>query len=111
VTTATTATTTRTDMTTAHTILQQLGGSRFIAMTGARSFVGSQTGLTFKLPARFARGGINVVRIALDPSDTYTVEFGKLWGLDYRTIKTLDGVYAEDLQDIFTDATGLDTHL
>jgi hypothetical protein len=30
-----------TDMTVARTILDQLGGARFVAMTGAREFVGS----------------------------------------------------------------------
>jgi hypothetical protein len=34
--------------------------------------------LTFRLPANFANGGINYVRISLEPSDTYTVRFARL---------------------------------
>jgi hypothetical protein len=43
-----------TDMTVARTILDQLGGARFVAMTGAREFVGSADSLTFKVSTRSA---------------------------------------------------------
>ena len=38
-----------TDITVARSILDQLGGARFVAMTGAREFVGSADSLTFKI--------------------------------------------------------------
>ena len=57
----------------ANTILQQLGGNRFIVMTGAKQFVAIEQGLMFMLPARLAKLGINKVRVELDASDTYTM--------------------------------------
>lgn len=58
-----------TDMTGAKTILAQLGGRRFIAMTGASQFGGTADpiSLKFTLPGRT----ISKVVITLDPSDTY----------------------------------------
>jgi len=38
-----------TDMTVSQTMLSQLGGNRFIAMTGSKNFVGSDDALSFKL--------------------------------------------------------------
>ena len=95
----------------AKTILQQLGGSRFTAMTGAKSLMAHADGLSFRLPSRFARDGINYVKITLTPADTYDVEFGKVWGRQYRVVHVSEGDYAEDLRRIFTTWTGLDTSL
>ena len=94
---------------TANTILAQLGGKRFVVMTGAKNFVGSADSLGFSLPARFAKGGINKVRVTLTPDDLYTVEFFKLRGVDIRVIAQVEGIYADQLQSAFTEATGLDT--
>ncbi len=56
-------------------ILRQLGGNRFIVMTGAKSFSyfdeNGECGLTFRLPSNFAMKGINLVKIKLDFTDTY----------------------------------------
>jgi hypothetical protein len=95
----------------AKTILAQLGGGRFTAMTGAKNLMAHADGLSFRLPSRFAKDGINYVKVTLTPMDTYTVEFGKVWGRQYRVIADRDDVYAEDLQRVFTDATGLDTNM
>ena len=102
------------DLQVANTILAQLGGRRFIAMTGARDFIGGDNFITFSLPAGFAKEGINKIRITLDWTDTYIVEALKVLPgheLKFDTIKKLDYVYADDLEDIFTSVTGLDTHL
>jgi hypothetical protein len=96
-------------MAVAETILQQLGGKRFIVMTGARSFVGSDHALMFALPS--CKNGINKVRITLDPSDTYTVEFFRIRGMKSELIKSLSDVYFDQLQEVFTDETGLFTTL
>lgn len=95
----------------ANTILAQLGGNRFTVMTGARSYVGSADTLSFKLPNRFANDGINGVRITLDASDTYTVDFYKIRGIKMTTVKSVSGVYADQLRALFTRVTGLDTSL
>jgi len=99
----------------AQTILSQLGGNKFLAMTGARDLVTGASALRFKLPARFAKDGINFVSITLTPADLYDVRFGKMAGpskcFEVTEKASFTGVYSDQLQSIFTLATGLDTHL
>lgn len=104
------------DLAIAKTILEQLGGRRFTVMTGAKNFLGSEEekSLSFTLPRNFAKDGINRVKITLDPTDTYTVEFGKITyrhPYKYAVVETVPGVYDTNLQSVFTKVTGLDTHL
>jgi hypothetical protein len=96
------------DLTVANTILHQLGGRRFIAMTGARALVGGAHDLTFRLPQRFAAKGIVLVRIALTPRDTYTVAFFSRSG---RVISEHEDVYCDALVELFERETGLATRL
>ena len=96
----------------AQTILQQLGGGRFIAMTGCRDFVARQdSALSFRLPRKTNR--ITHVQIALTPMDTYTMDF-MCWNsrsLELEPRMSYDGVYCDQLARIFTEATGLHTRL
>ncbi len=95
----------------AQTILQQLGGKRFTVMTGAKSF-GFSTNergnprLSFKIGQNAKK--ISFVSITLNEMDLYDIEF---MNSKCNTVKTVEGVYCENLQEVFTDATGLDTHL
>lgn len=82
----------------ANTILAQLGGNRFIVMTGAKQFVAIEQGLMFTLPARLAKLGINKVRVELAASDTYTIE-----------VLQESGVYCDQLEQTFEDLTGVYT--
>lgn len=100
-----------TDMTVSKTILAQLGGNKFIAMTGAKNFVGGNDSLAFSIPGTMTKNKSNKVRIVLDPSDTYTMTFYKIRGIDFKEVDSVSGVYAEDLQRIFAAKTGLDTRL
>ena len=94
----------------AETILAQLGGRRFLVMTGAKASSDRNT-LILKLP-RGARNSIKAVVITLEPSDTYSMRFVKqARDGTVTTVRQLDQVYAEDLQRIFTDVTGLETSL
>lgn len=97
----------------ANEILAQLGGNRFLAMTGAKDLVGGEDYLAFRLPARFAKGGINKVKITLTDADLYKVESFKMkrHGLDVVTIAEDDGIYCDRLAETFTAQTGLDTRL
>lgn len=101
-------TTTQTDMTIATEIKRQLGDARFAMMTGAHTFVGGERFLLFALK-RGAKDGINKVRITLDPSDTYTVEFFRIRGVNVTTVSKVSDVYCDQLQAVFTRATGLYT--
>lgn len=99
------------DLHVARVILDQLGGSRFIAMTGANSFAGGADYLMFRLPRKFAKNGINKVKISLHWTDTYIVEAMRLGPLACEIIESTESVYAEDLQGVLTSMTGLDTSL
>lgn len=99
----------------AQTILAQLGGNRFITMTGAKYLVAIDHGIQFQLPSRFALHGINYVKVELAPSDTYTITFGKVFKVggmpEYKEHSVESLVYATELRSTFTRVTGLDTHL
>jgi hypothetical protein len=98
-------------MNTANTILAQLGGNKFLAMTGAKHLMTGGNDLTFKLPSRFAKDGINCVRVTLNGMDLYDVEFMKIRGAKVSEVASVEMVYADQLAGIFTAKTGLDTAL
>jgi len=101
----------------AMTIRAQLGGQKFVVMTGARDFMAltrganPYPGLKFRLPSNFATSGINRVTILLNAEDTYDVEFGKSRGSSYKVIAKHEGIYVDMLRELFTRVTGLDTSL
>lgn len=101
------------------TIYNQLGGRRFKVMTGCYNFVTESDKLRFSLPTDIeVKDNINLVTIILDPSDTYTMlferkTFQKLSDSIYqtKTVHRFTDVYCDMLQDMFTEYTGLYTHL
>lgn len=95
----------------AETILQQLGGRRFIVMTGAKRVVAEGNALRFRLPSNFAKSGINAVTITLNCMDTYDLVFSNVNGLDVTEIATVNDIYADQLRDVFRSETGLNTTL
>jgi len=104
-------TATQTDLTVANVILEQLGGRRFIAMTGARNILGDATSLQLKI-GRGARDGITNLRVELDlGSDTYTVTFYRIRGTKVAEVADFSMVHGDQLRSIFTSTTGFDTSL
>jgi hypothetical protein len=97
----------------AQTILAQLGGRRFLVMTGATQLLGSETMLMFALPKTpdYVKDKINKVRITLKLNDTYTITYYYVRGMQCKTIAIESNVYADNLQACFTRVTGLETHL
>ena len=95
----------------ARTILAQLGGNRFIAMTGSKQFAAGDNRLSFKVGSNPKK--VTHFRVTLDSDDTYTVESLKWNGrkLEMQTLKSHSGVYCDMLQDLFTAETGLYTRL
>ena len=91
----------------ANTVLEQLGGSRFIAMTGAKKLVAGPDYLRFRVATR----KINTVTVRLNGMDLYDVEFGKSTNTLYKVIATEEDVYADNLGELFTKHTGLYTKL
>lgn len=96
--------------TVASTILAQMGGlGRIRAMTGARNFLSYSAAADSEhgrglgaVSFQFGRG--KVCRITLDPSDTYSVEFGTT-RKGYSP--AIVGLYAESLRPTFERETGL----
>lgn len=97
----------------AETILQQLGGRKFVAMTGAKDFVIGERQVSFSLSSKpgFVKNGINHVIIKLNWQDTYDLEFGRKRNVHYVDLIKSKGIYFDMLQEVFTNHTGLDTHL
>ncbi len=91
------------------TILQQLGGARIAIFLGVKHFVGVPNGLQFRWTAR-GKESIQAVRVTLEPSDTYKVEFFGRYVADTTPKKIFSDVYAEDLMRIFEQTTGLYLH-
>ena len=93
----------------AQTILNQLGGNRFIVMTGASSFSYGDDNLTFRIGKNEKK--VKAVRITLKSDDTYTMEFLAIRKLEVKTLSKAERVYCDNLQEVFTNHTGLYTHL
>jgi hypothetical protein len=107
---ATEQTTMNDRQTIAKTIISQLGGNRFLAMTGAKNILVDGDGVSFWLPLS---NGINRVNVTLDCNDTYRVTFSK-WNarkLCNVIVHTVSGIYCDRLAPLFTEQTGLATRL
>lgn len=86
-------------------ILNQLGGRQFLACTGAHNCIAIHRGLMVKLRRNASKA--NYMRITLGGDDLYTVEFIKAIGTKITTVKSLEGVYNDMLQDLFYRVTGM----
>ena len=104
----------------AYTILMQLGGNKFLVMTGANKLMAA--GRTahnpnpwLRMDLRRNKAKVNRMKITLMPNDTYTVKFYRQmlvnWVPEISHQQTFEMVYGEDLQTLFTSVTGYDTHL
>lgn len=109
------------------TILQQLGGHHFLVMTGSKNLVygtndNNQDFLRMTLHKNASKA--NRLTIYYDAGmDEYIMVFEKITAprwcpkqykySDYKqeTIKTYNGVYFDQLQEFFTETTGLLTRL
>lgn len=91
-------------MTIAEIIFKQLGGGRFVLITGAKNFLGLEQGLLFSLPKN--RSGANKVEILINEKDLYDIHFFKARGLNKTCIEKIQDIKAEQLQEIFTEKTG-----
>lgn len=90
--------------------LKQLGGNRFIAMTGAKHFGVGPNGMSFKIGRNSKR--VNHVTIDYDRGrDLYNMKFDWVTIKGIKNKKTLKGIYADQLQDMFTKYTGMYTSL
>jgi len=107
----------------AETIIEQLGGNRFIAMTGSKDFVwdDKKLTLTFSLSGLAQKKG-NRIQIEYDYNrDSYNLRLCKFLQPTLKRVMekknlwevrdSVYDVYFDQLQDIFKQWTGLNTHL
>lgn len=95
----------------ASVILQQLGGHKFMAMVGAHNLAFSDAGCgTLMLKFKGSKVA-NYLKITLTSMDLYDVEFGKIWGMNYKVVKKVEGVYNDMLVSLFDSTTKLYTKL
>lgn len=110
-----------------NTILRQLGGSRFLVMTGSKNLVygtadNYQDFLRMSLHKNASKA--NRLTIYYDACyDAYNMVFERFTAPRWlpkqykysdpkqETVKTYTGVYFDQLQELFTEATGLYTRL
>lgn len=99
----------------AQTILEQLGGNRFIAMTGAKKLIAHEDGLSFKIGRNSS--GANYVKITLNTLDLYDMVFEKIsqskktFEITRKEVGNHTDIYDDMLQSCFTNTTGLHTSL
>ena len=101
----------------ATTILEQLGGRKFVVMTGSSQFIAFDNGLTMKLTKNISKA--NRMTVTLNEMDLYDIKFEKVVAprmnkKDYtfstgstKMIAEFKDVYADQLRDIFTETTGM----
>lgn len=108
-------------MTVANIIYNQLGGNKFVVMTGSKNFLDDGNTLRMALAKNASKA--NRLWITLEADDTYTMRFFKYTAPRFSTktytfsdekiteVRTIKGVYCDMLQELFTEVTGLYTRL
>ena len=104
---------------TASEILSQLGGHRFMAMTGSKNPTVIREGESLGLQLNLGRNATsaNRMRIILDANDTYTVSFErhtfsrKTLEAKNKIITKVSGIYCDMLEALFTETTKLYTRI
>ena len=98
----------------AKTILEQIGGRRFAAMTGSKDFIDMGNGLRMSLARN--KTSANRLDIIYDGgADLYNMRFyrktfsKKTFESRTKDIETHEGIYCDMLEEMFTMVTGLYT--
>ncbi len=97
-----------------NTMVSQLGGNRFFAMTGSKPQYKDISNHNPHIALKLARNGskANYLKIHYKSgSDLYRMEFIRMTRTRNETIKEYDGIYGDQLSELFTEYTGLYAHL
>ncbi len=97
-----------------NTMVQQLGGNKFFAMTGSKPQYKDINCINPLIALKLTRNGskANYLKITyMIGADLYTMEFIKMTKLKIETTKEYTNIYGDQLQSIFTQETGLNTKL
>ena len=97
-------------MSVARTILSQLGGNKFCAMTGAKNLVDCGDALAMKIGRN--KTSSNYLKITLNLMDLYDVRFSRVSPMGgERSVTEYNNVYNDSLVDVFEKHTGMYTSL
>ena len=92
-------------------LLQQLGGNKFIAMTGAKNLAVDKSKNELHMKIGRNSKSISHVIIKLTSADLYNMEFLSIRGSSRKIKSKEKGVYADQLGKMFTKNTGLNVRL
>lgn len=108
----------------ANTIMQQLGGRRFVLFTGAKNMLAIDNGLRFTIGKNISKA--NRVEITLNGLDLYDMRFYKYSPAHMKVnhkamtaewveekvveVRKFADIFCDQLQELFTETTGLYTH-
>ena len=96
--------------TVANEIFRQLGGQKFVTMTGANSFIDLENGIRMKIGRN--KTNANLFEVVLNSMDTYDVTFAKLTRLgEWKSVREYKNVYNDSLVELFERHTGMYTKL
>jgi hypothetical protein len=90
-------------------LLKQLGGNKFISMTGAKNLTFSGLGLVMQIGKNSK--GVTHVRFKLSSKDLYDIDFLSIRGSNVKTKSKEKGVYVDQLGKVFKKNTGLNVRL
>jgi hypothetical protein len=91
----------------ANTIRDQIG-HKAMYMLGAKNLGTNGDDLSFRIRGSKA---VNYIKVKLNGKDLYDMEFGKVWGHNYKVVATHNDVYADMMHDLIESETGLYTKL
>ncbi len=94
-------------MSIANTIRDQISG-KTLFMLGAKNLLAHEDGFSFRIRGSKA---VNYIKITLNGKDLYDMEFGKVWGMNYKVKATHNDVYADMMHGLIESETGLYTKL
>ena len=92
-------------------LLQQLGGNRFIAMTGAKNLAIDKPKNELHMKIGRNAKGVSHVRIRLTSMDLYDMEFLQVRAGRIKIKSKEKGVYADQLGKMFKKNTGMNVRL
>ena len=107
----------------AREIYNQLGGNRFAVMTGSKNFLSDGNTLRMHLARNASKA--NRLEITLNGLDLYDLRFYRYTGerMSFKNnefkiypekiteVRSFSNIYCDQLQEIFTEVTGLHTRL
>jgi hypothetical protein len=96
------------DYTVAETIYRQIGHIAMV-MIGAKNHVAGDNLLGFKIGRN--AGGWNYIRVELTGMDLYDMTFLRIWNMEVREEKKVEGLYFDQLRQVIRTNTGMATSL